>query len=201
MQSIEDKILAKIQKSGRGNVFFPADFANFGEAKSVAKTLERMVRSGQLLRLAQGIYYYPKIDKELGLGVLYPSLETIAQSIAERDKAKIVPTGIYALNKLGLSTQVPMNIVYLTDGSPRKIKVGNGRGILFKKTAPKNLAFQSELAMLITFALKELKQENVAPEHLEKLKSILQNEPKERIMVDAILMPAWIRSIIMKLYE
>lgn len=201
MQSIEDKILAKVRKHRRGNVFFPADFADYGEAKSVAKALERMVRSGQLLRLAQGIYYYPKIDKELGLGVLYPSLETIAQSIASRDKAKIVPTGVYALNKLGLSTQVPMNIVYLTDGSPRKIKVGNGRGILFKKTAPKNLAFQSELAMLITFALKELKQENVTPEHFDKIKSLLQNESKERIMADAILMPAWIRSIIMKSYE
>lgn len=201
MQSIEDKILAKVWKHGRGNVFFPADFADYGEAKSVAKALERMVRSGQLLRLAQGIYYYPKIDKELGLGVLYPSLETIAQSIAARDKAKIVPTGVYALNKLGLSTQVPMNIVYLTDGSPRKIKVGNGRGILFKKTAPKNLAFQSELAMLITFALKELKQENVTPEHFDKIKNLLQNESKERIMADAILMPAWIRSIIMKSYE
>jgi hypothetical protein len=201
MQSIEDKILVVIQKDGRGNVLFPSDFTGYGEAKSVAKALERMVKSEQLLRLAQGIYYYPKIDNELGLGVHYPSLETIAQSIAVRDKAKIVPTGVYALNKLGLSTQVPMNIVYLTDGSPRKIKVGSGRWILFKKTAPKNLAFQSELAMLITFALKELKQEKVTLEHLDKIRSLLRNESKERIMADAVLMPAWVRSIIMKSYE
>lgn len=201
MQSIDDNILLKMQKSGRGNVFFPSDFAGLGEAKSVAKALERMVKAGQLLRLARGIYYYPKIDKELGLGVLYPSLEAIAQSIAERDKAKIAPTGVYALNKLGLSTQVPMNIVYLTDGSPRKIKVGNGRGILFKHTVPKNLAFQNELAMLITFALKELKQENVTQEHLDKIKSLVRNESKETIMADASLMPSWIKSIIMKFYE
>jgi hypothetical protein len=167
----------------------------------VGKALERMVKSGQLLRLAHGIYYYPEIDNTLGLGVLYPSLEAIAQGIACRDKAKIVPTGVYALNKLGLSTQVPMNIVYLTDGSPRKINIGGGRGIQFKKTAPKNLAFQNELAMLITFALKELKQENITEEHLEKIKSLLQNEAKETIMVDAGLMPAWIRSIIVKSYE
>ena len=201
MQSIEDNILLKVQKAGRGNVFFPSDFAGYGEAKSVAKALERMVKAGQLLRIAHGIYYYPKIDKELGLGVLYPSLETIAQSIAERDKAKIAPTGLYALNKLGLSTQVPMNIVYLTDGSPRKVKVAGGRGILFKHTVPKNLAFQNELAMLITFALKELKQENVTQEHLDKIKSILQNESKDKLMADASLMPSWIKSIVMKSYE
>lgn len=201
MQSIDDKILSKIKKCGRGKVYSPSDFAVYGEAKSVAKALERMVKAGQFLRLAQGIYYYPKIDKELGLGVLYPPLETIAQSIAERDKAKIAPTGIYALNKLGLSTQVPMNIVYLTDGSPRKINVGGGRGILFKHTVPKNLAFQNELAMLITFALKELKQENVTQEHRDKIKSLLQNVPKDKLMADASLMPSWVKSIIMKSYE
>jgi hypothetical protein len=201
MQSIEDNILAKVQKAGRWRMYFPSDFATFGESKAVAKALERMAKSGQLLRLAQGIYYHPKIDSKLGLGVLYPSLEAIAQGIAERDKAKIVPTGTYALNRLGLSTQIPTNIVYLTDGTPRNIKVGNGRGIQFRRTAPKNLAFKSELAMLVTFALKELKQENVMPEHLDKIKNLLQNESKERIMSDAVLMPAWVRSIIMKSYE
>ena len=59
-----------------------------------------------------------KIDKVLGLGILYPTFEEIAAAIARRDKAKIVPTGIYALNQLGLSTQLPMNVVYLTEGSP-----------------------------------------------------------------------------------
>ncbi len=201
MSSIDDQILLKVQRSSRGRIYFLSDFATFGEEKSVAKALERMVISGQFIRLARGIYYYPKVDKALGLGVLYPSLETIAQSIAERDKAKIVPTGTYALNRLGLSTQVPMNIVYLTNGTPRNIRIGNGRGIQFKRTTPKNLSFQSELAMLITFALKELKQENVTQEHLDKIKSLLQNEPKDKIVADAKLMPSWIRSIIMKSYE
>jgi len=94
-----------------------------------------------------------------------------------------------------------MNIVFLTDGSPRKINIGKGKGILFKHTAPKNLAFQSELAMLIVFALKEIKQENVTQEHLDKVKSLLKKVPKSEIMNDAKLMPAWIKSIIMKSYE
>lgn len=59
------------------------------------------------------------------MGLLYPSIEEIADSIAQRDKARIVPTGIHALNKLGLSTQIPMNFVYLTDGTRRKVNFGN----------------------------------------------------------------------------
>lgn len=200
-QSIDNKILTKVSKCGRGTVFFPSDFASMGESKAISKALERMTDSGTIIRLAPGIYYYPRIDKTLGLGVLYPSLEEIALYVAKRDKARIVPTGLYALHKLGLSTQVPMNIVYLTDGTARRINLGNGRGIQFKRTVPKNLSFRNELAMLITFALKEISQERLTNEHLARIKELLQNEPKDKVLADAKLMPAWIRSIIMKSYE
>ena len=149
------------------------------------------------LRLAEGIYLYPKIDKKLGLGVLYPSIDTIAK----KDKARIAPTGLYALNRLGLSTQVPANAVYLTDGSPRRIKIKNGKGILFKRTVVKNLAFKSDLAMLIVFALKEITKENVTPEHWDRLKYVLRQAPKEVILRDVKLMPAWIKDLIITLYE
>ena len=201
MQSIDDRIITKIKKCGRGKEYFASDFASYGEAKAVQKALERLVKSQTLLRLARGIYYYPKIDKELGLGILYPSWEDVACAIAKRDKARIVPTGLYALNRLGLSTQVPMNFVFLTDGTPRRINTGKGKGILFKHTAPKNLAFHSEIVMLIVFALKEIGKDKVMQEHLERLKYILQQVPKELVLQDVKLMPAWIKSLIIKLYE
>jgi hypothetical protein len=201
MQSIEDKIFERIKKCGRGKEYFASDFAAYGESKSVSKALANLVKKEILLKLATGIFYYPKIDKKLGLGVLYPSLDAVAEAIAKRDKARIAPTGLYALNRLGLSTQVPANFVFLTDGSPRRIKVGKGKGILFKHTAPKNLAFQSDLAMLITFALKEITQERITQEHLGKLKQVLQHIPQEQILQDAKLMPAWIKKLIQKLYE
>ncbi len=202
MKNIEYKIFTKIKKCGRGKEYFASDFVSYGESKSISKVLANLVKKQILIKIGTGIYYYPKIDKKLGLGILYPTLDTVAEAIAKRDKARIAPTGIYALNRLGLSTQVPTNYVYLTDGSSRRIKIGNGKGILLKHTAPKNLAFKSDLAMLITFALKEIKQENVTQEHLSKLKQILQNIPKEiDIMQDAKLMPVWIRKIIQKNYE
>jgi hypothetical protein len=201
MQSIEDKIFIKIKKCGRGKGYFASDFVAYGESKSVSKALANLVKKQIIIKLATGIFYYPKIDKKLGLGILYPSLDAVAEAIAKRDKARIAPTGLYALNRLGLSTQVPANYVFLTDGSPRRVKIGNGKGILLKHTAPKNLAFKSDLAMLITFALKEITQERVTQEHLDRLKYVLQQAPKEHILQDAKLMPAWIKKIILKLYE
>jgi len=160
-----------------------------------------MAAAGTILRVARGIYCYPKIDKELGLGILYPSLDEIAQAVAKRDKARIAPTGVYALNVLGLSTQVQMNVVYLTDGTARRLKVGNGKGILFKHTAPKNLAFKSKTAMYITSALKELGQSGVTQEHKAKIKELLQEEEKENVLSDAALIPSWIMDIIKEAHE
>ena len=201
MQSIDDKILSNVKKRGRGTIFFAQDMAQYGQRQSVLKALERMAAAGTIIRLARGIYCYPKIDKDLGLGVLYPSLDDIAQAVAKRDRARIVPTGIYALNVLGLSTQVQMNVVYLTDGTARQLKIGNGKGILFKHTAPKNLAFRSKLAMYITFALKELGQNEITEEHRKRILELLKGEEKERVYSDAALIPDRIMNIIAQAYE
>lgn len=201
MASIEDNILTAIQAKGRGSIFFPSDFTSYGEVKAVGKSLERLTAKGDIVRLARGIYSYPEIDTVLGLGVLMPSIEQIAETIARRDKARIVPTGIYAMNRLGLSTQVPMNVVYLTDGAPRKVSLGNGRSIQFKYTTPRNLAFTNPLAMLVTFALKEIGKDNVTEDIIKRIKNVLQKERKENIVADEALMPAWIRNITRKAYE
>lgn len=196
VESVETKILKRIKKCGRGSMLFASDFVRYGEQKSVGKALERMQKDGTILRISRGIYYYPKIDKVLGLGVLYPTLEDIAEGIAKRDKARIAPTGLYALNRLGFSTQIPMNVVYLTDGFNRKIKLYNGTSIQFKHAATKNFAFHSQLAMLLTFAYKELGKEGITPEILSHTKELLAKESRQVIEQDYKLMPAWVSSII-----
>ena len=201
MQSIDDKILNKVRKCGRGTIFSSTDFTNLGEPKSVLKALERMANTETIIRVSRGIYCYPKIEKTLGLGAIYPTFEEIAQYIAKRDKARIVPTGSYALNVLGLSTQVPANVVFLTDGSPRNITLKSGRGIKFVKTAPKNLAFKNRLAMLLTFALKEIGEGNITKEQKLHIAKLLKNEEKETLEKDYPIMPNWIQLLISKLYE
>ena len=201
MQSVENKILSVIKSKKYGTILFASDFADAGERKTINKAFERIALSGKIIRLARGIYCKPKVDTEFGFGVIYPSVDDVAQAIAQRDKCRIVPTGDTALNKLGLSTQVPMNAVYLTDDTPRRIKIYNGRGILFKHVVPKRLDFKSELIMLITFALQTLGQGNLSEEQFSRIKQLLSNEPKERISEDLKLIPGWIRSIILKMYE
>lgn len=200
-ENIGKRIVNNIKKCGRGSIFFPNSFVSYGDIKSVSKALERLTNDAVIIRLANGIYLYPKIDKELGLGVLYPSVEEVALQVAKRDKAHIAPTGAYAMNLLGLSTQVPMNVVFLTDGSPRKIKLGNNKIITFKHTVPKNLAFVSKTAQLATFALKEIGQSNVKDEHLKVLKQVFVSINEKSIEADYKLMPAWIRKIIKSFYE
>lgn len=201
MQSLENRIITNISKRGRGTIVSPLDYAGYGDSKAVQKAFERLTADERLVRVARGIYCYPKIDKVLGMGVLYPTFEEIAVAIAQRDKAKIVPTGVYALNKLGLSTQLPMNVVYLTDGSPRKVRLDGERGIQFKHTAKKNLAFQNNFAMLLTFALREIGENNLTGEQLSKVRELIKTVPIETIKNDFVLIPAWIRRIILNSYE
>lgn len=201
MNSAAQKIEDFIENYGRGRIFFADDFVSMGSAENIRQALGRFTKSEKIVRVANGIYCYPEIDDKLGLGALMPSFDQIAKAIAERSHARIVPTGDYALNVLGLSTQVPMNYVYLTDGSPRKVEISGGRGIVFKKTAPKNLAFKNRLAMLVTSALKSIGRDNVTQEQISQIEQLLRKEDKEAVLADLVLMPIWIRKIVTKAYE
>lgn len=201
MESIENKILKSLKKCGRGKVFFADRFARLGNADRLHKAMELLTKRGDIIRVARGIYCYPKIDKVYRLGVCPPSVEDIAAAIAKRDRARIVPTAFHAQNLLGMSQQVVMNYLYLTDGSARTLKLENGGEIKFKHTAPKNLAFTNRLAMLITFALKDYGADGVTDEHRRRIKELLPNEKREDIERDYSLMPDWVREIVKKCYE
>jgi DNA-binding Xre family transcriptional regulator len=191
-KSVQTRVENEIKSMKRGRVLFPSNFDDIGNVEVVKKSLLRLENKKFLVRLAHGIYLYPKQDKLLG--VLYPTIEAIAVAIAERDKARIIPTGTTALNKLGLSTQIPMNIVFLTDGAPRSIVVGK-RTIKFKRTSPKNLAVKGKITSLIIQALKEIGKDNVTADQLEKIKIHLEKEKQEIIEHDAKLAPVWISKI------
>ena len=190
---VTNTVIKALKKLQTGTILFVDDFLDFGNPESVKKALFRMEEKGLLIRLAHGIYLYPKTDK--ALGVLYPSAEEIAIAIAKRDRARIIPTGIQALNKLGLSTQIPLKVVFLTDGAARSIKIGK-RTITFKKTSPKNLLAKGEISGLAIQALKSIGQHKIEDKVLIRLLTILKKEKKENILHDAKLSPAWINKIL-----
>ena len=109
MTSIEDNIWTAIQTEGRESVFFPSNFMPYSEAKEVGQSLERLTVKGNIVRLARGIYTYPEIDTVFGLGLLMPSIEQMADTIACKDKARVVPIGIYAMNELEIKYATPKN--------------------------------------------------------------------------------------------
>jgi hypothetical protein len=192
---VENKILATLMQNPRGRILFVDDFLDYGNHESVKKALHRLKEKEILVRLAHGIYLYPKIDNDFG--ILYPSTEEIAQAVARRDRARLVPTGIYALNKLGLSTQIPMKVVYLTDGAARTINIGK-RSITFKKTSPKNLLAKGEISSLVIQALKTVGKKQADETFVKKIQELLKNEKQENIIHDARLSPAWINKIMME---
>lgn len=193
--SIDDKILTKIRKARRGSLFFVEDFLSMGSAKAVSKAMERLVQQEELHRVARGIY--SRLEEDPVLGLLKPSTEAIAEAIRKRDKARIVPTGSLALNTLGLSTQVPMNVVYYTDGSARQIDLGK-RKIVFKKTSPKNLATIGKISTLVIQALKEIGKDNATEAEIKIILEHLQKEETYRLEHDIKLAPEWIRIIMRK---
>ncbi|MFZ6664870.1 DUF6088 family protein [Peijinzhouia sedimentorum] len=195
LQSIDDKILIKIKKASKGSLFFVDDFVYLGSAKAVAKALERLVQREELHRVARGIYSRLAVDPILGL--LKPSTEKIAEAIRRRDNARIVPTGGLALNALGLSTQVPINVVYYTDGSARKIDLGK-RKIVFKKTTPRNLATIGKISTLVIQALKELGKDKATEDEIKIILEHLKKEEPYRLEHDIKLAPEWIRIIMRK---
>lgn len=195
MLSIDDLVITKFKKAGRGSLFFTEDFTRFGSAKAVSKALERLVDKGEISRVARGIYTRQKNDPLLG--TIKPGAEAIAEAIRRRDKSRIMPTGTQALNALGLSTQVTMNVVYLTDGAARKISVGK-RKIVFKKTSTKNLAAIGKISSLAIQAMKEIGKDHITENHIEIILKQLAMEDPKRLEHDIKLAPEWIRIILRK---
>src|SRR5690554_3784269 len=130
-------------------------------------------------------------------GTLTPSAEEVAEAIAKRDKIRTVPSGGYALNALGLSNQIPMNIVLLTDGSPRVIKIGK-RTIKFKKTTPKNLMAKGKISRLAIQALKEIGNGKVSEQEEQRIVTLLKKENQKYLLHDITLAPVWIQKIMKK---
>ncbi|MEX2568945.1 MAG: DUF6088 family protein [Cyclobacteriaceae bacterium] len=192
MEATEIKISHQINALPRGTLFFPEDFKSCGSDEAVRVALHRLVKRGEIDRLAQGIYTLPKQSKLIGK--VYPSVDEVAQAIAKRDRARIIPTGAFALHALGLSTQVPTKVVYLTDGASRLIKVRN-QTILFKRTSPKNLSVKGNLSGLVIQALKSIGKDQVSEDQVEKLIRILQEEEELDLKHDKDLAPSWIAKI------
>ncbi len=195
MKSTAELIEKRIKSKAKGTILFPADFTDLGTSEAIRLHLFRLEKEGLIKRISQGIYVRPRESKLLG--TLTPSAEEVANSIAKRDRIRCIPTGSYALHALGLSTQVPMKIVLLTDGSSRVIHIGN-RTITFKKTTPKFLLAKGKISGLVIQAIKEIGKDKMCPEEEQRILYLLKKESSKNLAHDITLAPVWIQKIMQK---
>lgn len=190
---IVDDIDNQIRQSEAGTLFFVSDFSTTGNDVFISRLLSDFTEKGRLCRLAKGIYYKPIKTR---YGILYPDVEDLVKAIARRDNAQMLPTGETAQNMLGLSTQIPMNYVYLTSGSARKIVVGS-RTVTFKRCVPKNFAAKNEFLAVLIQAIKSIGEKRMTEQHKAVIKGLLKkNLPIDTFEHDLKVAPIWARKII-----
>jgi hypothetical protein len=188
-QVIEPKARAIIYGHGRGWVFTPRDLTQLGDPRSVGMALTRLSRKGIIRQLARGLYDYP-IDHP-ALGRVAASADAVAKALVSRDSVRLQPSGAYAANVLGLSDQVPMKIVFLTDGSSRRVKLGQ-REIILKHTTPRNVATAGRKSGTVIQALRYLGQCQIDAQVLAILRRQLNDADKAQLLKDLKYAPAWI---------
>ena len=173
-------------------ILFRSDFPEY-HTEFVGSILSELTTEGLLVKIAHGIYTKPRKSK---FGVVLPSVDKVVQAIATRDNAEILPSGMTALNALGLSTQVPMNYTYITTGSERTVNLSN-RKVVIKRGVTKNFCYGTRLFSLLVQALKALKKENVGDSELKVIRQLMSKEiDKETLVKDVDMMPAWMKRII-----
>lgn len=165
---------------GSGKAFTAKDFLDIASRGMIDMSLSSLVREGTIRRVRRGLYDSPKVNPALG-GTLSPDIDEAARTLARSHRWKIVPQGAWAANLLGLSTQVPAKIVYLSDGPNKNIAVGR-RTIYFKHARPQALPDEEGKPALVVQALRHLGKGGVEPTIILRLRSVLSNTERRRLV-------------------
>jgi Family of unknown function (DUF6088) len=199
MQTMQDQIVARIERLGEGKAFSAKDFLDIASRGTIDMALSSLARSGTIRRIRRGLYDIPKVNPTLG-GKLSPDIDEAAQAIARRHRWTIVPEGAWAANLLGLSTQVPAKIIYLTDGPNNEVPIGR-RSIHFKHARPKAMAGLEGKFALVVQALRHIGKQGIGPSEIEKLRSSLSPAEKRRLVKDARFGVDWIYEVAKKIAQ
>lgn len=197
MDATQDKIFAHIRRAGRGKVFVSKDFLDLGTRAAIDQALSRLARSGDLVRLGRGLYSYPLLNTKLGIPVS-PDLDEIAYALGRKTGSRIVPSGAVAANRLGLSTQVPAQPVYLSDGRAKRVRVGNIH-LQIKHVSPKELPSGSKTSELVFQALRHLGKDAVDDGVIESLRKHLSPGQRHELRRDARYTTDWIADTVRRI--
>lgn len=187
--SVSDRVMRRVRASGRGSVFTPSDFLTVAARSSVDQALSRLVKGGQLRRLARGLYDFPKVHPKLG--ALSPAPDDVAQALARETGSQVQIAGARAANALGLSTQVPAQSTYLTDGPSRRVVLGK-RVVDLRHASPKHLIAPGSPAGTVVQALRHVGPVRAADVAQVAARRLSAND-KKTLASTAVQAPAWMR--------
>lgn len=196
MTNLADTIIKRIRAKGRGLVYTPKDFLDLGGRNAVDQALSRLAQKSLIRRLARGIYDYPKISPTLG--PLSPSPEVLAKTLADRTNSQLQITGAHAANALGLTTQVPAHVVYLTSGKSKRFRFGN-QTIELRHASPRSMAGAGTPIGTIIQALRYLGSDNIDRITIDKLNRVLSANDKRALKKDIDSVPDWLRPIVLEI--
>lgn len=199
MQSIENKIVNRIYGNGRGWAFSKKDFLDIADDGAIRLSLMRLTNRETIRRIMPGIYDYPRFS-ELLQETMGPDLDQVAHALARKFGWRIQPSGNTALNLLGLSTQVPAQAVYLSDGPSKAYMIGN-RKLTFNKKALKESGFRHRESELVVQALRELGRKRMDEAFRKKLRQALPSDTWPKLVRDTKSATAWVHEIIRKTAE
>jgi len=199
MQTIENKIINRIYGHGRGWSFFKNDFSDVGNEAAVDQALSRLAKRGTIRRVIRGIYDYPKFSKLLNQD-LSADIDQVAQALARKFGWRIQITENAALNVLGLSTQVPSQYMYLSDGKSCKYQVGK-QTLHFKKTLIKDIGLKHAESALVVQAIKGLNTKRLSDQQRAQIRQHFDEKIAARILKDARYTTSWVYDEIKRIFD
>lgn len=141
--------------AGPRAVWTPRDFLDLGGRDAVDKTLQRLVKSGDLRRIDRGLYDRP-VFNSLTQQPSPPDPRGVIDAVARRDQIRVLVDGMTAANDLGLTDAVPAKILVHIDARLRPIRLGKLE-ITFRPTAASKLYWAGRPAMRVVQALHWLR--------------------------------------------
>lgn len=188
MSAIEEvkKIIKKIPA---GELFSAKTFRQVASADNIKQILSRLVKEGLIERSARGVYTKPKVIKHIGK--VPPSARDIAKTLADSTGETIVMHGAEAARQFQLSTQVPMRLIFYTNGDSRTLKIGNS-SVELKHVNPSRLVAAGTLAGLAISALIYCGKDNVSNATIDKIKKELSKQDFKKVLNEIENMPVWL---------
>lgn len=194
--SIYGKIKKRIELAEEGTIFDTTDFTDIANATTIRKYLGRQVEEKNIRRVLNGVYEKPVYSKLLKEFVP-TNPDAVAYSIARSFHWTIAPCGDVALNKLGLSTQIPVVWSYVSDGPYREYSWDNIR-IVFKHRANREISLMTETSILLVEAVKTLGIERIDENIICSLRNRLQENEKKELLKETAGVSEWVHEVIKK---